>query len=130
MRLIWPLALVAISCAWNSAMAERGKAVQIGFLACSLSEVGDTATGDAVVAMQARDILCSFKLRNGVEETYTGKVQGVSLSAEQRLTLLWFVKALSATPPAPGLLQQTYAPDPKAPADQSPDMIGEVNSDI
>src|SRR5262245_41822559 len=128
---IWPTALVVVGCAWNSTMAQQKTAVEVGVLACSFSQSGQVETGRAGVEVQVRDILCSFKLSSGAEETYTGKLLGVSLSAEHKGTLLWLVKTPSAaTPLAPGLLQQSYAADAKAPVDQIPAMIGEANSDI
>jgi hypothetical protein len=77
------------------------------------------------------DLLCVFKLTSGIEETYTGNLLGASLGAEYKGTLLWLVKIPSGTtPPAPGLLQQSYAPDAKAPTDQIAALIGDANSDI
>jgi len=124
-------AVVLIGCAWNSAMAQQKTAVEVGVLACSFSQSGPVETGRAGVEVQVRDLLCVFKLRSGAEETYTGKLLGVSLAAEYKGTLLWLVKAPSAaTHPAPGLLQQSYASDAKAPAEQIPALIGDANSDI
>ena len=123
--------LVVIGCAWNAAMAQQKTAVEVGVLVCSFSESGRVETGRAGVEVQVRDLLCVFKLRGGTEETYTGKLLGVSLAAEYNGTLLWLVKTLTAaTPPAPGLLQQSYASDAKAPADQNLALIGDANSDI
>ena len=52
-------------------------------------------------------------------------------AAEYKSALLWLAKVQSAaTAPAPGLLQQSYAPDAKAPAEQIPALIGDANSDI
>jgi hypothetical protein len=109
-------------------MAQPTTAVEVGVLACSLSRSGEARGVDAAILV---DILCTFKLISGAEETYTGRVLGIRVTAEQKGTLLWLVKApYAATPPAPGLLQQSYAPDAKAPADQIPAMIGEANSDV
>jgi len=83
------------------------------------------------VEVQERDILCSFRLKSGAEETYTGKLRGVGVSGEYKGTLLWLVRAPPTVMPSPpGLLQQSYAADAKAPADVIPALIGEVNSDI
>src|SRR5215468_1199638 len=89
---MWPAVLVAISCVWNSAMAEQKKAVEVGVLVCSLFESGRAKTG-ADVEAQEHDILCSFKLNTGAEETYTGKLLGAGLSGEHKGTLLWLVEA-------------------------------------
>jgi hypothetical protein len=105
-------AFVFIVCAWDAAMAQQKTPVEVGVLACSLSEAGPVETGRTGAEVQERDMLCVFKLRSGTEETYTGKVRGVSLAREHNRTLLWFVDAPSnAAPPAAGLLQQSYALD-------------------
>jgi Protein of unknown function (DUF992) len=104
--------------------------VEVGVLTCSLFETGRAETG-AVVEVQERDILCSFRLKSGAEETYTGELRGVGVSGKYKRTLLWLVKAPPTVMPSPpGLLQQRYAADAKAPADEIPALIGEVNSDI
>jgi hypothetical protein len=124
-------AVVVIGCAWNSAMAQQKTAVEVGVLACGFSQSGPVETGRAGVEVQVRDLLCVFKMRSGAEETYTGKLLGVNLTAEYKGTILWLVKAPSAaTHPAPGLLQQSYASDAKTPAEQIPALIGDANSDI
>jgi hypothetical protein len=53
-----------------------------------------------------------------------------STSTEEKRTLLWLVKAPSAPPWPPGFLQQSYAADPKTPAGQVPDLIGQVNAGV
>jgi hypothetical protein len=124
-------AVVVIRCAWNLAMAQQKMAVEIGVLGCSSSQTGPVETGKVGVEVQVHDLLCVFKLRSGVEEIYTGKLLGVGLAAEYKGAHLWLVKAPSAaTPPAPGLLQQSYAADAKAPANQTPALIGDANADI
>ena len=124
-------ALVVIDCAWNSIVAQQKTAVEVGVLACSLSQSGPVESTRPGVEVQLRDLLCVFKLRSGVEETYTGTLQVVSLVTQYDGTLLWLVKAPSvATPLVPGLLQQSYAPDAKAPADQNPVLVGDANSHI
>jgi hypothetical protein len=72
-------AVVVIGCAWNSAMAQQKTAVEVGVLASSLSQSGPVETGRDGVEVQVRNLLCVFKLRSGAEETYPGKLQGVSL---------------------------------------------------
>jgi Protein of unknown function (DUF992) len=126
----WPAALMAMGCAWNTAAAQYKMAIEVGVLTCSVFESGRAEAG-AGVEVQERDILCSFRLKNGAEETYTGKLQGVGVSGEYKGTLLWLVRAPpTVLPSPPGLLQQSYAADAKAPADEIPALIGEVNSDI
>jgi hypothetical protein len=120
------LAVVAV-CACSSATAQQN--FEIGLLACTLSEAIDTESNARTVT-QARHILCAFKLKNGLEEIYTGKVQVVNLSAKEKGTLLLLVKAPSETPPPPGFLEQSYSGDPKAPVGQIPDMVGDVNSGV
>ena len=128
-RLIGAVAVVvAAVCGWGSATAQQD--IEIGILACNLSPAVDAEGGSAATPAQARVILCAFRLKNGIEETYTGKAQIVNLPAEEKRTLLWLVRAPSATPAPPGILQQSYSGDPKTPAGQTPDMIGETNSGI
>jgi len=125
-----PAALVAIGCAWTMAAAQQKTTVEVGVLTCSLFESGQAETGVGV-EVQERDIFCSFRLKSGAEETYTGKLRGVGVSGQYKGTLLWLVKALpSVMPSPPGLLQQSYAADANAPADEIPVLIGELNSDI
>jgi uncharacterized protein DUF992 len=124
------LAAVMVTTCWAcSANAEKAD-VEIGMLTCTLGEPGEAPTSDASSAGQMRDAHCTFKPKNGAEETYAGKVQGVSISADQKGALIWVVKSASGAPVEPGLLQQTYAIDPTKPADQKPPMLGEANSDI
>ena len=124
-------AVVIIGCSWNLAMAQQKMAVEVGVLACSLSQSGPVERGRGGVEVQLRDLLCVFKQRSGAEETYTGKLLGVSAGAAYTGALLWLAKAPPvATPPAPGLLQQSYSSDAKAPADQIPALIGDANADI
>ena len=53
-------------------------AVEVGVLVCSLFVSGPAKT-EAGVEAQEHDILCSFKLNTGAEETYTGKLLGAGL---------------------------------------------------
>jgi hypothetical protein len=110
---------------WDVAMTDH--AVEAGLLSCQVSAPVEAEAGDAG---QVRLVLCSFKPKNGAEETYTGKVQVASTSTEEKRTLLWMVKALSAPPWPPGFLQQNYAADPKTPVGQIPDLIGQVNAGV
>jgi hypothetical protein len=122
MRSIWLAAFVTAGSAWI-ATAVQAKA-EIGFLACTLSEptAGERAT--------TRDALCTFKMRNGAQETYVGKVQAVNLSARDQVTLVWRVRVPPVTPVAPGFLEQRYAADPRTPANHLPDLVGQANSAI
>lgn len=125
MRSIWLAALVAAGCAWNATAAQEN--VEVGLLTCSLAEPTDAETGSEATGASARRILCAFKLNNGAEETYAGKVQVVNLPATDKTTLLWRVKAPPATSAEPGFLEQSYAADPRTPANQIPDLVGERN---
>jgi hypothetical protein len=126
----WLAALMTVGCAWSTAAAQQKMTVEVGVLTCSLFESGRVETG-AGVDVQERDILCGFRLKSGAEETYSGKLRGVGLSDKYKGTLLWLVKAPPTLMPSPpGLLQQSYAADAKALADEIPALIGEVNSDI
>jgi hypothetical protein len=104
--------------------------VALGFLTCTLAEGEAAAPGDAIIASQKRDALCTFKAKSGLEETYIGKFQGVSTTPAHNKALMWVVKSASGSAAYPGLLQQTYTADPAKPADQKTPIIGEVNADI
>lgn len=120
---IWSAAVLA-GWVWSAVAADQ--AVEAGLLSCHVSAPVEAEAGEAG---QVRLVLCDFKLKNGAEETYTGRVQVANTSTEEKRTLLWMVKAPSAPWP-PGFLQQTYAADPKTPAGQIPDLIGQVNGGI
>jgi hypothetical protein len=122
---IWSAAVLAAGCAWSAAAAEQ--AVEAGLLTCHVSAPVEAEAGDAG---QTRLVLCDFKPKDGAHETYTGRVQVASTSTEEKRTLLWLVKAPSAPPWPPGFLQQSYAADPKTPAGQVPDLIGQANAGI
>jgi hypothetical protein len=123
------LAVALIACCGPSAVAEKAD-VEIGVLTCALGELGAAPPSDAPSGAQTRDALCTFKPKTGAEETYAGKVQGVSISADQKAALIWVVKSKTGAKVEPGLLQQSFASDRKTPADQKPPMIGEPNADI
>jgi len=123
-RLLTVLATFGLA---GSAAADQ---VDIGVLTCTMAEGGDAPAANATAAASERDIVCSFQLKNGGDETYVGRVQGVSLSGDGKAALLWTVSGAVATQSGPGLLQQTYAADPAAPKDQTPALIGDLNSEI
>jgi hypothetical protein len=102
---------------------------QIGVLTCTLAEPREAAGTDARTPGQMRDALCTFKPTGGAEETYTGKIEGVSITPEHQGALLWRV-LLERGAMEPGLLQQVYTADRTKPADQKPPLIGESNSAI
>jgi hypothetical protein len=122
---VWSAAVLAAGCAWSVAAAEQ--AVEAGLLTCHVSAPVEAEAGDAG---QTRLVVCDFKAKDGAYETYTGSVQVASTSTEEKRTLLWLVKAPSAPPWPPGFLQQSYAADPKTPAGQVPDLIGQVNAGV
>lgn len=123
------LAAAAVMICWAcSAVAEKAD-VDIGVLTCTLGELGNAAASDAL-SRQTREALCRFQPNSGAEETYTGKVQGVSISADQQATLIWVVKRATRVAVELGLLQQSYAIDSKQPSDQRPPLMGDTNADI
>jgi hypothetical protein len=119
---------VTMACAWP-AVADPAE-VEIGALTCTLGELGEAVAADAASVGQTRDAMCTFKPNGGPDETYAGKVQGVSISADQKGALIWKVKSTSGGAIGPGLLEQKYAADAQKSVDQTPPMIGEVNADI
>jgi uncharacterized protein DUF992 len=124
------LAAVMVTTCWAFSANAQKADVEIGMLTCTLGQPGEVPTNEASSAGQMRDAFCTFKPKSGADETYAAKVQGVSISADQKGALIWVVKSASGGAAEPGLLQQTYAIDPTKPADQNPPMIGEANSDI
>jgi Protein of unknown function (DUF992) len=129
---MWRRSLVVvavIACCAPSAVAEKVD-LEIGVLTCALGDLGEAPPSDAPTGAQTRDALCTFKPKSGAEETYAAKVQGVSISADQKAALIWVVKSATGATIQPGLLQQSFTTDPKTPADQKPPMIGEPNTDI
>jgi Protein of unknown function (DUF992) len=127
-RSILLTALAAAGCAWIATAAQEN--VEVGLVACTLSEPTDTETDGSASGSTARQVLCAFKLKSGAEETYVGKVQVMNLSATEKVTLVWRVKVAPSTRAAPGFLEQAYVPNPTTPADQIPDLVGQANSRI
>jgi hypothetical protein len=118
-------------CFWASPALAQKSEIELGVLTCSLAEpVGAPTTMAPSSESQLREALCTFKPTKGTEEVYTGTVQGVALSPDQKLTVIWRVKANATTSLVPGMLQQRYAVDNATPADQLAPLIGEINSDI
>lgn len=77
------LAVVALACCTPSTFAEKA-GVEIGVLTCALGELGASPPPDALSGAQTRDALCTFKPKNGAEETYAAKVQGMSFRPIKR----------------------------------------------
>jgi hypothetical protein len=114
----------------NPALSQKGDA-EIGVLTCSLEEPASApAIGAPAAESHVRDAICTFKPTSGSEETYVGVVQGVTISADKKSTVIWRVKADVTTSVVPAMLQQSYAIDNATPADQLAPMIGESNSRI
>ncbi|HEY1244900.1 MAG TPA: DUF992 domain-containing protein [Hyphomicrobiaceae bacterium] len=120
--------MLAAGCVWSVAAAEQ--TVEVGLLTCHLSAPVESEAGDTGQTGQTRLVLCDFKPKGGAHETYTGRVQVANTSTEEKRTLLWLVKAPTAAPWPPGFLQQSYAADPKTPAGQVPDLIGQANAGV
>ena len=124
------LAAMAVCMASEVAEAQDAKA-EIGVLSCNLAEPRDAPSSAGPAEGQFRDVLCSFKPKKGVEETYEGKVQGISLSVDKKTTVLWLVRGAPGMPVDIGFLQQSYAVDRTALTDQAaPPLIGEPNSNL
>ena len=129
---MWRTCLAAVTlttCLTCMAVAQSAN-VEIGVLTCVLGEPADAPSGDAETGGQTRDALCTFQPGAGADEEYIGKVQGVSMSADQKGALIWSVKSASGKVVPSGALQQTYAKDPTQSADQKPPLIGQANPDI
>jgi len=121
-------ALAATIC-WASPAFADDASMEIGVLTCALGEPGQTAAGEAAAEERTRDALCIFRTKMGVEETYAGSVQGVSISPDRKETLIWVVRTALGVA-EPGALQQVFVTDTKRPTDQKSPLIGEGNADI
>jgi hypothetical protein len=122
--------MVALAAAGASASASPQERTEVGLLRCNIFEPVETEPADAGTAAQTRHVACAFRLKNGAEETYAGKVQVANPSLEWKRTLWWSVRAPPGTPIVPGLLKQSYVADSRTPAGQIPDMIGELSSGV
>jgi hypothetical protein len=124
MRPVYVLALVALISGGPFASAQE--LAEIGNLTCSLAEQSGSPDTEAGIG-QARDMLCTFlPAAPGAEETYIGTLQ--SAGDERPLekgVLMWTVKGPAATEIQPGLLQQSFAVDTTAAANQAAPLIGE-----
>jgi Protein of unknown function (DUF992) len=128
---MWRPILTALATAsWACAAVADPADVDIGSLTCTLGELGEALPGDSGAAGQTRDAICTFTANGGADETYAGKVQGVSISTDEKGALIWKVKSTSGAAIGPGLLEQRFATDAQKSVDQSPPLIGEVNADI
>ncbi len=121
---IW-LTLALTTC-WAYPTTAQQDGIEIGVLTCTFGESGD-ADGSA---RQSRDASCTLQPKSGPEETYAGKAQGISVSAQHEGVLIWVVRSTSGRVMEAGILEQEYAIDPRKPAAQKPPMFGETNSDI
>jgi len=127
MQRTW-LAVAALA-VWSAAIAQTVD--EIGVLTCTLAQPGDAPASDTpAVRGQMRDVLCSFQPKKGGEETYVGRVQGVSISPDAKATVMWLVKGPTGAGSDVGFLEQAYATDPKASAEQMAPMIGEKDASV
>jgi len=124
-RSLYFAALIGATYAWTATAAQER--VELGLLACTLAEQSSSETDGSAAGAQA---LCTFKPKNGAQESYLGNIQLVKPLAMGKVTLLWRVKVPAATTGGPGFLEQKYAADPKTPASQIPDLVGEPNSSV
>jgi hypothetical protein len=122
--------VVAVLWAFCLGAGTASADVALGVLTCTIAEGEAAAASETAVASQKRDALCTFKAKSGVEETYIGKLQGVSTTPSRNKALMWVVRSASGSAAHPGLLQQSYATDPAKPADQKSPIVGELNADI
>lgn len=128
MRSMCLAALIASTYAWAATAAQEG--VEVGLLACTLAEQSSSETDGSVAGAAMSQALCTFKPKNGAQESYLGNIQVVKPSATGKVTFLWRVKVPAATSTAPGFLEQKFAADPRTPANQIPDLIGESHSSV
>lgn len=104
--------------------------IVIGQLTCSV--IGETEAEAGAVA-QGRDVSCQFRPGlSGVEETYTGTLQGTGRVAAlfDRGTVMLVVKQFGSNTVMPGMLAQTYAADAAARAGRSAPLVGDKDSAV
>jgi hypothetical protein len=102
---------------------------EIGKLTCTLGDPAEASAGEQSTGPQTRNALCSFKPKEGPEETYSAAIQGVSFSAGSKAAVIWVVKTAPGTQIEAGLLEQNFTGDRKT-VDQTPPLIGESNAGI
>ena len=122
------LAAVVVLSGFPCAAAPEKPFVEIGVLSCTLGEVNSPSS--VVAARPTREALCSFKSKSGLEETYAGQIEGVSISPDVRATLIWTVKSTSGATPEPGSLAQAYVVDAAASAELDPPVVGATNANL
>lgn len=124
------LMVLATTACWVSSAAALNADVEIGVLACTLSTPREDPAGTEPSGERTREALCTFLANTGVEETYTGKVDGISITADQEGTLIWVVRSPSQLHTQPGALQKVFTSDSGRSADQKPPLIGEGNAEL
>jgi hypothetical protein len=120
-------AAMLVCWAWS---ATADNVAEVGVLTCTLGNAVGASTDDETPGAQMREGLCIFQPKQGMEETYSAKVQGVSFLTDAKASLMWVVKSAVGSKIELGLLEQSFASDRKTPADQRPPLIGEPNAAI
>ena len=124
------LAALAMAAFWSySASADKADS-GIGMLTCTLGGVGEAPASEEASREQTRQALCAFTPKMGAEESYEAKVQGISVSQDEKGALIWVVRSTSGSAADPGQLQQLFMADSTVRADQDPPLIGRINADI
>ena len=103
--------------------------VDVGVLSCTLEQAQNNDATPAATGA-TRDALCTFRARNGLEESYVGLVEGVTLSAEHIATAMWVVKGTTEIQLEPGVLQQNYVVEQGKQADQLAPLLGTTNPNL
>ncbi len=122
------MAAALIVCSAWAAAAHN--ADEVGKLTCTLGDPAEASGGEQPTGPQTRNALCTFKPKEGPEETYSATIQGVSFSAEPRAAFIWVVKTAAGAMVEAGLLEQSFTSHRKTPADQKPPLIGQPNAGI
>ena len=74
------LLVLATTTSWAASVAALNADVAIGVLACTVSDPTEGPAGAAAANELTRDAICTFQPKTGTEETYVGKIYGVSIS--------------------------------------------------
>lgn len=130
MRFLMPAIAICSMCGTAIASPVQRGDVEIGVLTCGVNAPAAAEPKvEGPLAGQLRDAVCTFRPKNGPEETYFATVEGRSLTPDEGWTLIWTVN-ITAEMSLPGALQQSYVVDQSLPADPLSPLIGETNPNV
>ena len=123
------MSVIAMLVAMPASQGQRAE-IDVGVLSCTLEQAQNESDNAAAATGATRDALCTFRARTGLEESYVGLVEGVTLSADHIATAMWVVKGTTEVQLAPGILQQNYVVEQGKQADQLAPLLGTTNPNL